>query len=141
MTVRPSRDKPITVSGIAARRLAAIYRQHRPDQPELIVPPHVTEPFSAETYTGLLDVPRSVQTAVLDAPLEFCAGFASSALASSTDWQSSRDIHSELYVTCKTLRRLQLIHGSLVEVLTHAYLLLASDWQACIASADTHMLS
>lgn len=108
---RPSNKEPIVICSKAAQRLAAIYRQHRPDQPALAVVSQLGKAFAER---GAAEQTSTVRTAVLDGPLS-CAS--STRQPQITDWQNLRDAHSELYVTCHTLRRLQLLHGTLVEVL------------------------
>ena len=110
---RPSIKEPVVICSKAAQRLAAIYRQHRPDQPALAVLPHHGKAV-AEDQGDPAEQPSSVRTAVLDAPLPYTS---TSPQPKITDWQTLRDTHSELYVTCHTLRRLQLLHGTLVEVI------------------------
>lgn len=110
---RPSIKEPVVICSKAAQRLAAIYRQHRPDQPALAVLPQHGKAV-AEDQGDPAEQPSSVRTAVLDAPLPYTS---TSPQPKITDWQNLRDTHSELYVTCHTLRRLQLLHGTLVEVI------------------------
>ena len=110
---RPSIKEPVLICNKAAQRLAAIYRQHRPDQPALALVSQIDKGV-AEDQRGAAEQTSTVRTAVLDAPLS-CAS--STRQPQVTDWQNLRDVHSELYVTCHTLRRLQLLHGTLVEVL------------------------
>ena len=110
---RPAIKEPVVICSKAAQRLAAIYRQHRPDQPALAFVSHNGKVF-AENQRGATEQISSVRTAILDAPLS-CTSSTRQPLI--TDWQNLRDLHSELYVTCHTLQRLQLLHGTLVEVL------------------------
>lgn len=110
---RPSIKEPVVICSRAAQRLAAIYRQHRPDQPALAVVSQHGKAF-AQNQRGAAEQTSTVRTAVLDAPLS-CTSIPRQPHV--TDWENLRDTHSELYVTCHTLRRLLLIHGTLVEVL------------------------
>ena len=110
---RPSIKEPVVICSKAAQRLAAIYRQHRPDHPAPALVSQLGKVF-AGIQGEAAEQTSTVSTAVLDAPLS-CAS--STRQPQITDWQNLRDVHSELYVTCHTLRRLQLLHGTLVEVL------------------------
>lgn len=110
---RPSIKEPVVICSKAAQRLAAIYRQHRPEQPALALLPQHSQAF-AENQRVPVEQTSSVRTAVLDAPLSYTS---TSPQPKITDWQNLRDVHSELYVTCHTLRSLQLLHGTLVEVI------------------------
>lgn len=109
--------EPVIICSKAAQRLAAIYRQHRPDQPALNLAPHIGKATPIEHQNGPAEQSSTVRTAVLDAPLPGTSSTATAGWPKTPDWQSSRDTHSELYVTCHTLCRLRLIHGTIVEVL------------------------
>ena len=113
---RPSVKEPVVISSKAAQRLAAIYRQHRPDQPALALATQVGKASRVEDQNGPPQHSSRVRTAVLDAPLPRSSITATVGHPTTTDWQNLRDTHSELYVTCHTLCRLQLVHGTIVEV-------------------------
>lgn len=113
---RPSSKDPIVVSSRAAQRLAAIYRQHRPDQPAIALVPQLGKALPVDDHTSSSTQECKFQAAVLDVPLLHPYDAAATGQAKSSDWQCLRDTHSELYVTCNTLRTLHLLHGTLVEV-------------------------
>ena len=116
---RPSSKDPVVVSSRAAQRLAAIYRQHRPDQPALALVPQLGRALPVDNHISSSKRETRLQAAVLDVPWLYPCNAATPAQAKNTDWQRLRDTHSELYVTCNTLCRLQLLHGALVEVAVH----------------------
>ena len=114
---RPPVKEPVLICSKAAQRLAAIYRQHRPDQPALALAQQVGKATPVEHQNGPPEQSSRVRTAVLDTPLPGTSSAATAGQPNTSDWQSSRDTHSELYVTCHTLCRLRLVHGTIVEVL------------------------
>ena len=103
------------VSGRAAQRLAAIYRQHNPDQPALALSLHFGATSAKETKQ-VTQAPYVIRAAVLDEPLRFAQEGRLSELEPRDSWRCRRDVHSEICMTCSTLHKLQLLHGSVVEV-------------------------
>lgn len=128
---RPPAKEPVVSCSKAAQRLAAIYRQHRPDQPALTLAPHLGKATRVEHQNGPAQQSNTVRTGVLDTPLPGTNSTATAGWLKTTGWQSSRDTHSELYVTCHTLCRLRRIHGTIVEVLLpynmHSHTLLVTQ--------------
>ena len=113
---------PLLLSGKAASRFAAIYRQHNPDQPALVVN-HGTS-ASAKAQAQLRQ--HTVHVVVLDAPVFSLPQQPPSQPPSTRNWQAKRDIHAELYLTCSTLRKLNIVNGNFVQV-TRCLLLTAES--------------
>ena len=113
---RVSTREPVIVSSRAAQRLAAIYRQHRPDQPALAVVPQHGGGQAAYGQTAAPEDVSRIRAAVLDVPLSYPSDASASGPPTNSDWQHRRDIHAELYMTCHTLCRQQLLHGTMIEV-------------------------
>ena len=127
---RPSDKLPVLVSTRAVQRLQAIQRQHKPDQPDSALDKlagavmHTSDSALAEF---------ELRPAVLNEPL----GEAYPNDKSQLSWDPERDRHSELGVTCTTLCKLHLVHGSIVEV---HFVQVAASIYFCGAFADTqHM--
>ncbi len=99
------------VSIRAKQRLEAIYRQHKPDQPALDVGLHFGAAAAQETPR---ETPSAIRAAVLDEPVS-CTGSCAD-LDGHDSWLTRRDVLSEVYLTCNTLRSLQMLHGTIVEV-------------------------
>lgn len=98
---------PLLLSGRAAQRLAAIYRQHNPKQPALAIPSRVT------ARTGSQALLHPLYTAVLDGSFHIPLQAPESL---DEKWHNARDVHTEVCLTCATLRKLNLVHGSLAQV-------------------------
>ncbi|KAA6429814.1 MAG: peroxisome biogenesis 6-like [Trebouxia sp. A1-2] len=99
------------VSTRAKQRLEAIYRQHKPDQPAL----DVGLPFGAAAAKHTpRETPSAIRVAVLEEPMSFTGTCAD--VDGHDSWLTRRDVHSEVYLTCNTLRSLQMLHGTIVEV-------------------------
>ena len=111
---RPSAKEPVVVSSKAAERLAAIYRQHKPDQPALVV--GLGKALSLDKRKNQSEGPYKIVAAAIDAALTFPNSASNPGQGDSKGWQRLRAIPTELYVTCNTLRRLKLLHGALGEV-------------------------
>ena len=114
---RPSDKPPLLVSARAVQRLQAIHRQHKPDQPAPAIDPALAAVSPTEAGLGVTQS-LGLRIAVLNEPVSQTP----SDPQDNSSWSSERDISSELCVTCKTLCRLQLLHGSLVEVCHHSSL-------------------
>ena len=130
----PTDKPPILVSLKAAQRLAAIYRQHHPNQAPLA--------FGARLVAAqALDSQPSphIRAAVLDEPLQVDQD-TSADMEPSPDWRFPRDVHSEICMTCNTLRKLQVLHGTIVEVIsfsaekTHGARHCAQSWDLTSAA-------
>lgn len=107
---RPTDQTPVVVSFRAKQRLAAIYRQHKPDQPALDVGPYSRATTANET------APFAIRAAVLDEPVHASDENTAKEPQGYDGWLPRRDVHSEICVTCNTLRKLQMLHGTIVEV-------------------------
>ncbi len=110
---RPTNKAPMIVSIRAKQRLEAIYRQHKPDQPALVVGLHIGAAAANETPREL---PFAIRAAVLDEPVSCTGKFAEADIRGHDSCLTHRDVHSEVYLTCNTLRSLQMLHGTTVEV-------------------------
>ena len=99
------------VSSRAKQRLEAIYRQHKPDQPALNVGLHLGAAAAKETPR---ETPFAICAAVLDEPLRRTGNCADT--EGHDSWLTQRDVHSEVYLTCNTLRSLQMLHSTTAEV-------------------------
>ncbi|DBB17357.1 TPA: hypothetical protein ACH3X3_014397 [Trebouxia sp. C0006] len=108
---RPTNKAPMIVSIRAKQRLEAIYRQHKPDQPAVDVGLHSGAAAAKKTPRK---TPFAIRAAVLDEPVS-CTGTCAE-IDGHDSWLTHRDVHSEVYLTCNTLRSLQMLHGNTVEV-------------------------
>lgn len=107
-------QNPLLLSGRAAQRLAAIYRQHKPERPGLAVPHQASTSFSRQAQ------PRALCTAILDVPCQTLPHTCTSSRhGSESQWHKTRDIHTEVWLTCATLCKLSMLHGSLAQVHHH----------------------
>ena len=130
---RPTNKAPMIVSIRAKQRLEAIYRQHKPDQPALDIGLHFGAAAAKETPR---ETPSAIRAAVLDEPVS-CTGTCAD-IDGHDSWVTHRDVHSDVYLTCNTLRSLQMLHGTIVEVsqavLKHVvqrHLMVFVWWQKC----------
>ena len=120
---------PLLLHSKAARRLAAICKQHFPEAPFL----HGGKaPGQSNAPVGSKQQQHRLQAVVLSTPV------------SSVSAASNFDSQAEVVVTTETLRRLHLVHGSLVQVrgttarlqTTLAWL----KWQKCFFGGQTASL-
>ncbi len=109
------------VSDKAKRRLEAIYRQHQPNQPPLDVSLHLGA-TAANERARASRTQCAVRAAVLDEPLYCQEQSTAPDHKQNGSWPVLRDVHSEICVTCNTLRKLQLLHGTIVEVISNIWL-------------------
>ncbi|KAL0039627.1 hypothetical protein WJX77_003781 [Trebouxia sp. C0004] len=108
---RPTNKAPMIVSIRAKQRLEAIFRQHKPDQPALDVGLHFGAEAAKETPR---ETPFAIRAAVFD-DSGSCTGNCAD-VDGHDSWLTHRDVHSEVYLTGNTLRSLQMLHGTTVEV-------------------------
>lgn len=130
---RPTNKAPMIVSIRAKQRLEAIYRQHKPDQPAVDVGLHSGAAAAKKTPRK---TPFAIRAAVLDEPVS-CTGTCAE-IDGHDSWLTHRDVHSEVYLTCNTLRSLQMLHGNTVEVsravlkyVVRRHLMVFVWWQKC----------
>ena len=106
----PGERSPVLLPGRAAQRLAAIYRQHRPGEPAPALGHHASASAGGQALQPFLYV------AVLDVPFNLVADqFASLTHSHDVHWQQARDTHTEVWLTCTTLRKLHMLNGSLAQ--------------------------
>lgn len=110
---RPTDQPPVVVSLRAKQRLAAIYRQHQPDRPALDVTPYSRATAANEKARA---PPFAMRAAVLDEPVRPSDESTVKEQQVHDGWLPRRDVHSEICVTCNALRKLQMLHGTIVEV-------------------------
>lgn len=107
---------PLLLPGRAAQRLAAIYRQHNPGQSV----PSIGQPFPAAV--GSTAVKQSLYAVVLDEPVALRPQqHEGPSPRPDTNWQQSRDIHTEVCLTCTTLRKLKMVNGAFAQVLSQDF--------------------